>query len=47
MIPSNPIFVGGTPLCLKCGKQTVPIKEYAKGHFSFFCKDCKEWKYIP
>lgn len=43
----NKTYTPGNPPCLKCGTITDFISEYAKDHFSFFCKKCKEWRYIP
>jgi len=39
--------IADAPKCFKCGKKMVLVKEYAKGHFSYFCKDCNEWRYTP
>ena len=40
-------LIKDAPVCLACGKRMIFVKEYAKGHFSFFCEHCKEWRYIP
>jgi hypothetical protein len=44
---NNINLINDAPLCNICKKKMVLVKEYAKDHFSYFCKDCKEWRYIP